>query len=505
MWGALRPMYGIPVNFQIGSNPHAARSAGSKDIGQIKEDCLLSPGGKAQIVPRRNTTAVAIRNFQAQPMRAPPGALSDGHVHRRLSVVDRALRDEKERAAFRRVLAELDFEIMIAGYSLILASAEAGQRLTVEGANDIGDVLAGIVDGANNLVRSGDRCEAQLQGRNDEALVDKNLRAHGMVDGHERQIIVVINLPQLCRDAQVVIAVVRYELVAANLVSLTGGCYLRRAECIDPQADGGTPGDGIFDELHLLAVVREEEWARSLQALLSDDVHIRFHAKFGAHGSIWPDHPHDLRLGLLPQAEMKLRTGDRLFLDEQARANFNFATDSEWVDALIADGLYRVRPNYLPVIIFRSLIDCLYWLSVGGEAQEIKFAVPIQVRGIEHQRRPRRMVQRHEVAFVIAEPNHSARCTWCLLRGSQKDIERTVVIEVSHAESHLALEVLVSVRDSGNLGRVPAFAFVLVGNPNDGAVSLHCEQIENSVVVCIGDRNRFDKRQTCRERTLAEL
>src|SRR3984885_2937547 len=172
MWGALRPMYGIPVNFQIGSDPHAARSAGSKDIGQIKEDCLLSPGGKAQIVPRRNPTAVAIRNFQAQPMRAPPGALSDGHVHRRLSVVDRALRDEKERAAFRRVLAELDFEIMIARYSLILASAKAGQGLTVERANDIGDVLAGVVDGASDPVRSGNRRDAQFQGWNHETLID---------------------------------------------------------------------------------------------------------------------------------------------------------------------------------------------------------------------------------------------------------------------------------------------------------------------------------------------
>src|ERR1700728_2232168 len=345
-------MNGVPVNFQIGSYSHAARSAGTKDIGQIEKNCFFPASRKTQIVLRRNPATVAIRHFQAQPMRTPAAALSDGHIHRRLGVVDRSLCDQIERAAFRCVLAEVDFKIMIARYALILAASKAREGFSVERTNDFGNVLAGVVDGPGNFVRRSDGREAQLQRRNYETFIDKNLRTHGMVDGHERQIIIVINLPQLRRDPQVVVAVVRYELVASNLVPFSDRRDLRRTKSIDAQADRRAPGNRIFHKLHLLSVVSEQERTRSLQTLLGHDVCIRFHAELGAHSSIRPDHLHDVRLGLFSQSEMKLRAGDRLLLHQQAGANFNFAADSEWVDALVANGLHGMWPNYLPVIIF---------------------------------------------------------------------------------------------------------------------------------------------------------
>ena len=113
-------------------------------------------------------------------------------------------------------------------------------------------------------------------------------------------------------------------------------------------------GTASFTNSILFAVVGEEEWTGRLQALLGHDFLIRFHSKLGAHRAIRPNDPHHVRLGLLAQSEMKLRPGDRLFLHQQAGADFDFAADAERIDALIAHRLDRVRPHHLPVIVLRS-------------------------------------------------------------------------------------------------------------------------------------------------------
>ena len=128
-------------------------------------------------------------------MGAPAVPLRDGHIHRRFSVVDRALRDQIERTAFGRVVAEVDLEIMIAGYALILAAAKAIESLSVERADDIGDVLAVVIDGASNLVRRGNGGDAKFGGRNHEALIDKDLRALRMIHRHQRQVVVIVDFP----------------------------------------------------------------------------------------------------------------------------------------------------------------------------------------------------------------------------------------------------------------------------------------------------------------------
>ena len=56
---------------------------------------------------------------------------------------------------------------------------------------------------------------------------------------------------------------------------------------------------------------------------------------------------------------MSLRPRDRLLLYQQARADFDFATNTEWVDALVAESLCGAGSNDLPMIILGSVIDRL--------------------------------------------------------------------------------------------------------------------------------------------------
>src|ERR1700678_2957742 len=144
-------MNGVPVDFQISSDAHAARSARPKNVGQIEKNRFLPARRKTQIVLGRNPTTMPVLHFQAQPMSSPAAALRDGDIHRRLGIVDRSLRDQIERTTFRSIVAEVDFKIMIARYALILAASKAGKSFSVERTNDIGDILTGVVDGPRNF------------------------------------------------------------------------------------------------------------------------------------------------------------------------------------------------------------------------------------------------------------------------------------------------------------------------------------------------------------------
>ena len=137
----------------------------------------MRPGGKAQIVLRRDPAAAAVGHFDAQAVGAPAIALGDGDIHRRLGVVNRTLRDQIKRAALGRVVAEINFKIMIASDALELAAPETAHGFSVERADEVGDILAVVIHRARNVVRSCDRGDAEFRRRNHEALIDKNLRA----------------------------------------------------------------------------------------------------------------------------------------------------------------------------------------------------------------------------------------------------------------------------------------------------------------------------------------
>src|SRR5580658_2015003 len=144
----------IPVYFEIRAQAHAVRRFRTENICEIEENRLLAAGRKTEIVLCGDPTAVAIRHLNAQPVGAPAAALRDGDVHGGFRVVDGALRNQVERATFRRVIAEIDFQIVISGYALVLAATKAAHRLAIEIADEVSHVLAGVIRGAGDIAWS---------------------------------------------------------------------------------------------------------------------------------------------------------------------------------------------------------------------------------------------------------------------------------------------------------------------------------------------------------------
>ncbi len=161
---------------------------------------------------------------------------------------------------------------------------------------------------------------------------------------------------------------------------------------------------------------------------------------------------------------MKLRPRDRLFLDQHARADFDFTADAERIDALITYSLYRMRTNYLPVIILRTLTDCPHRLSVGGKTEEIEMAIVAHVRSVKHQGRSHGLGEQREFVFCIPEPDQSTRAGAILNQGSgrKKQIEGPVVVQISHVQTSFARKNTACIRDVRNFRGLPGLSFVLV-------------------------------------------
>src|SRR6185503_531188 len=141
----------------------------------------------------------------------------------------------------------------------------------VELADNLAHVLPLVIPRPRERVRLGRRVDldrGRLAGR---ALVHEDLRAGGVVYDREPVAVEVVRLPQLGRDAQVVEASARDELVAAHLDPLLGLPDLQRLVVVDAQPDGRAPGRAVFDEAHTLPVEGEERRARALQTLFGED------------------------------------------------------------------------------------------------------------------------------------------------------------------------------------------------------------------------------------------
>ena len=183
--------------------------------------------------------------------------------------------------------------------------------------------------------------------------------------------------------------------------------------------------------------------------MLRHHFRIRRHAKLRAHRSVRPHHAHHVRAGLISQSKMYLRPSDRLLLHQQARANFNFAAHAKRIDALVADCLLRVRPHHLPVIIFRTVIDGLQRLSIGGKTQQIEPAIAAQIRCVRNHRRseplsPNGCSSKTNLPFSSAKPNQCSGNFAARIRRrpSQKQIQRAIVIEIGDVQAHFAAEII---------------------------------------------------------------
>src|ERR1700688_5232079 len=100
-----------------------------------------------------------------------------------------------------------------------------------------------------------------------------------MVDGHERQIIVVIRFPKFRGDSQIVKAVVWNKFVRANLVPLLGSGNASSSGVVDTQAQSRTPRHRILHETHPAPIKRKEKWTGTFQPLLRNNLLIRFQIK----------------------------------------------------------------------------------------------------------------------------------------------------------------------------------------------------------------------------------
>src|SRR6185369_11617738 len=103
------------------------------------------------------------------------------------------MRDQVKRSGGWDIVAEIDFDVVIARQALELTAAEVIERFAVTRAEQARDVVAVVVDCLLDRFRSRDRCETKLRRRYDESLVDEDLSTFGMIDRHQTDVVVVIN------------------------------------------------------------------------------------------------------------------------------------------------------------------------------------------------------------------------------------------------------------------------------------------------------------------------
>src|SRR6185369_3713319 len=172
------------------------RDAWRKDAVQIKEANLLSPGRKTHIRPHHSPTATTVRNFQTQRPRLFLLTLADGDIDRGIGRMHPAIGNQPKRTGGRRVITKIDFDVMVAGHTLIRAATESIQIVSVECIYDAGDVLSFIVDRASDLAWRGDSCDFQFSRGNNETFVNEDFGCIWVVDDHQAEMIVVVSFPE---------------------------------------------------------------------------------------------------------------------------------------------------------------------------------------------------------------------------------------------------------------------------------------------------------------------
>ncbi len=103
--------------------------------------------------------------------------------------------NEPKRTAGWNVVAEIDFDVMIARNALILTATKRVEIVSVESVYEAGDVLPPVVNSSRNLAWRGDSRYLQLSRRNHKTFVNKNVRVLRMINDDQTQVVVVIGFP----------------------------------------------------------------------------------------------------------------------------------------------------------------------------------------------------------------------------------------------------------------------------------------------------------------------
>src|SRR6185436_1157062 len=163
-------------------------------------------------------------------------------------------------------------------------------------------------------------------------------------------------LPQLRGDPDVVGAVSRDHLVAANLHPVLRLRDAGRVHGVDAQAERRAPEE-VGDKAHGRAVPGEYPRTRSLKPLLGRHLLVGLRIEVGLHDAVRPEDPRDVDGPPRAQPEMHRLAADDLSLREEPAADFDLPADAERVDALIAGRRLRPRTDDLPVIALAALAD----------------------------------------------------------------------------------------------------------------------------------------------------
>ncbi len=78
---AQRPLDGIPIYLQVGSQAQLTRRAGQKDIFQVDQAGLFPARRESQVGLGGTPSAVPIGNFKAKSVRLLVMPLADGDVY----------------------------------------------------------------------------------------------------------------------------------------------------------------------------------------------------------------------------------------------------------------------------------------------------------------------------------------------------------------------------------------------------------------------------------------
>src|SRR6266498_1541303 len=206
------------------------RSAGVKDTGEINQAYLLAASWKPEVGFGHGPATFAIGHLKAQSMARFMATLAHGDVHGRVGGMHPSFGDQPKRPGRRDILPEINFDVMIAGYPLILAAPKIVEIPSIEHAYEIGNILAVVIHSAGNLTGRFDGGDGQFRRRNDEPFIHEDVGSSRMVDCHQRKLIVVIGFPQFGGDAQVIEAIAWHKLVSADLVPLLRSFDARGAE-----------------------------------------------------------------------------------------------------------------------------------------------------------------------------------------------------------------------------------------------------------------------------------
>src|SRR2546425_1170200 len=110
--------------------------------------------------------------------------LTDRHVYRRIGRVHPAFRNQPQRASLRRVVAEIDFDVMIARHTLIPPASKVIEVFLVKSDDNFRHVVATVIYCVRYLVRRLDGSDCQLRRWYDKTFIDDDFYSRWLVCGH---------------------------------------------------------------------------------------------------------------------------------------------------------------------------------------------------------------------------------------------------------------------------------------------------------------------------------